>query len=145
VQPTAVQLRDEIVADPAGLGYKVGVWKQDSEIEELINRERGGEEFLVDRDAVPSGVIFDLIVPSEYITLTIERLRWLSDLLHRQDVNLNSVNVRAGLQLCFGAGTATRAAIAAYYKRPASRAESLWGAGVRVSNTEIAAARAVGA
>lgn len=138
---TLQELRDEIETDSLGLGYKnssaSGDWKGDGEIAALLNNPALGA--VIRRSKVQPAEIRAQIDAVEFIALTAGQQRWLMLALAGSDPvdTTAGSKVRDGLLACFGALTATRAALLAVVERPGSRAEVLWGEGTLVTPGDV--------
>ena len=112
-------LKNEILNDPAGLGY---AGKTDGQIADLLNAPGWG---FINRDVIPTYEIFDAIEPSEYGALTAEKKTLLHAILAMGTVDIRGSNLKKALSSMFPDGTVTRDNLLALQKRPASRAEVL--------------------
>ena len=113
-----VKLGLEIKNDPASLGY---AGKTNQQIANLLNVAK----VQVDRETVTASELFEEIVPTEWITLTVQEKQRIQMILSMGTVNLKGTNTRASLAAAFGAGTQTRANIIALQKQVISRTQYL--------------------
>lgn len=144
---TLVALKDEIVADPEGLGYKNSAtpndWKGDQVIADLINDSALGAD--VFRKNVPMDDIFaeiDWVV--DWLGLTGQRNTVLDKqlafrLITSTDVlDANSAYIRAAFAGIFaGTSGGTLERLNALTQKAGSRAEVLWGDGQQVSVSQV--------
>jgi len=129
-------LRNEIETDPLGLGY---AGKSDIEIAALLNEVRDTIEIEV---TIPYSAdeIVEAIDPDELAALSVDDKETLQTLLVTGQINLSKPNIRAILESIFPAGTVTYDNLQKLYKRKGSRAEQLFGCGVRVHHLDVARA-----
>lgn len=132
-------LKDEIVNDPQGFGYKNAgdTWtggtndpKSDQEIADLFNDPAGGAT--ITRKLVQPGELkasFDL---SEFVALSQGQRDYLRMLVSGSEVDASEAAIFSALTGMFGAGSTTRTALLAKIQRQGSRAEVLWGEGTVV-------------
>ncbi len=135
---TYAALKAELQNDPKALGYAgKSPWQQSV----LLNTVGLSSE-TVDVEFVEGWQIWEATVPAEWAALsTAERQRYQA-LLGMGQINVKGANTRAALLAMFAAGTQTRANLAALQTRSASRAEALFGAGVSVTDAQVAGALA---
>ena len=135
------QLATEITTDPKVLGFAALVAVgNDAAIAAALNLVRVGVDYQINRLPVPAYEIFEQIVPSEWAALTAAEKQRIQTLLSMGTVDPRGTNTRQAFQDAFGVGTTTRANLIAYLKRQASRAEVLFGDGVRITYTDVAKA-----
>lgn len=155
--PTALELHDEIEADPAGLGYKEvgGEWKGDSVVADLLNLAN----LKVDRAEVPMEDVRASVHFDAYNDLVADRqefLRYLTPngghLRITADIKLQLTGRAAAAGGVAGTGTdaeswwsvAERAAVVALLlpmvEVDGSRADVLWGHGTRIRAGDVGAA-----
>jgi hypothetical protein len=134
-----VALKNEFVTDPRSYGY-APFWAngQDWKLAELINEIRA---IPINRDIIPAHEIFEAIVPTEWVALSVQEKERIRLLLGMGDVNVRGANTRASFQAAFATGTQTRTNLTALLTRNGSRAEELFG--VSISWDDIAKARRV--
>ena len=141
--PTLQQIRTEIDTDPKTLGYAT-LWAQTNGPEAVAAKmnEAGASAETIFKGYVQTEEILAEIVLADYNALTAAQKTTLDQFLRGSRVKTGSSNMRATIAALFPAG-ATRTALIALASRSASRAEVLWGEGVRVSDTDVANAMAL--
>ena len=131
-------LKAELVTDPAVLGYGTSLTVGDHGTPaKLLCQVRAGAAFLVDRELVPTYMLFSAVDAAEFATLTALQLSQLSTILSAGQVDLSKVNIRTMLGAIFPLAGPTRAAIVTLAKRQGSRAEVLFGTGSCPSNIDV--------
>lgn len=142
-QPTLTQIRTEIDTDPKTLGYST-LWAQTNGSEAVAARmnEAGASAETLFKSYVPMEDVLAEIVLAEYNALSAAQKTTADQFLRGTRIKTSSANMRATVGALFPAGT-TRTALIALASRAASRAEALWGEGIRVSDTEVANAMAL--
>lgn len=113
-----VILHGELINDPLGRGYAGMTDAQAAASLNMVNRPR-------ERGVVPAHELIDATVPAEWATLTAAEKQRYQTLTGAGEVNVRSANVRAAFMAMFGAGTATRTALAALQNEQVSRAAEL--------------------
>lgn len=130
-------LKNELESDPQGLGYT----GSDVGDADLLN-ERGASGETVLRQAIPMGEVYAQVEwISEWLALTDVEREGFRQLTSTDTLDASSPRIRAALEAIFGAGSDTWSNLAAIATRPASRAEVLFGNGVRVTPSDAADAR----
>lgn len=131
-------LHAELFTDPLSLGYAGFISTgDDNSLSDLLNTHHSGGGFLVFADPVSPSVIFDVINPEDYTSLTTTDLARLQTIFTLPDVNLA---VSATLDKVLGVfpnGSPSVLAITALQHRAGSRAEVLWGPGTVVTPNEV--------
>ena len=137
-----VVLKTELTTDPKGYGYSV-FWTngQDWKLADLLNQVR--DMINIDRGLLEAHEIFECIVPTEWVALSIQEKERIQLILSMGNINSKGTNTRAAFQATFGTGTITRANLTALLTRKGSRAEELFGSGTSISWDDIAKARKV--
>lgn len=133
-------LKDEIVNDPGGIGYKNAgdTWtggendpKNDQEIADLLNDRVNGATItrkLIRPEELKAS--FDL---SEFVALSQGERDYLRMLVSGEgEVDANEASIFNALTSMFDVGSTTRTVLLAKIQRQGSRAEVLWGEGVVV-------------
>jgi hypothetical protein len=144
VVPSAAQIKTELDADPQALGYAALRAAQDwNGLTTLLNQVRpqgDPKRETVDRRMIDRQEVIEALVYAEVVTNTAAAGTAMRDALTLLLVSLNggfldplNANIRGFFTGAFAAGTATRTNLVALQTRPGSRAEKLWGDGVRVS------------
>ena len=150
-----VALKDEIVGDPQGLGYKNSAtandWKEDSEIADLIN----AKNFVIDRPQVASGDINGDTEFAWYDGMTIDKQEFYTLQTRREfwkvsaDMKLFLTGRSLAVDGVAGAGADNQSewaaaddqdaapAMLALIEVPGSRAEVLWGVGTSISLGQV--------
>jgi len=140
--PTVQQVKAEIDADPAGLGYAAMESAQNwNGIRDALNLSRVG--VAVDRRFVHVNELTEALVYSELIALTDaarDALLILFAVAANSTLDPLNANIRGFFTGAFGPATQTRINLTALTSRQGSRAEFLWGDGVVVSDTLVEAA-----
>lgn len=141
--PTLQQIRTELDTDPKGLGY-TALWTQDNGPEAVAARmnEAGASSETLFRAYVPLEDFNAEIRLAEFNALNAAQKTAVDQFFRGVKIKTGSANMRTTLDGLFPAG-ATRTALIALASRLASRAEALWGEGVRVSAAEVADAKAL--
>ncbi len=130
-------LRDEIVNDPNGIGYKGadGEWGRDQPIADLINDRANGATFT--RNRIEPAELRASLDLTEWMALTGGQRGYLQMLLGGGVIDATSVPVLVALTSIFEAGSVTRAALLAKIQRQGSRAEVLWGEDARIMAGDV--------
>jgi len=111
-------LKAELTNDPLVLGYSGKTDQQAADLLNAVNRT-------LDVETLPTSDIFEAIVLADYAALTAAQKTTLQIILSLGTVKVKGTNTRAALLSIFGAGTATRTALAALQVTPVSRASEL--------------------
>ena len=134
-----VALKSELQTDPTSLGYAAAIASgSDNILANLINAV--SQSININRATVTNVEVFNAIDATDYAGLTSAKKSDLQLVLTPDTVTVNNANVRTILASIFGAGSATRTALLALQTRKGSRAEQLFGAGVFVTESDIAIA-----
>lgn len=130
-------LKTEITDDPKLLGLaSLG----DKDVSIKLN-EIGASSEMVDTLNVSNGLLQNAVIGSEFILLDANRQRlWLS-ILSSDSIEVKNSNIRGQILSVWGAGTTTRDNLSALQTRSGSRAEVLFGNGVRITQSEVQRAR----
>lgn len=113
-----VVLAQEINLDPLGRGYAGMTDAQAAISLNTVSRSR-------ERGVVPAHELIDATVPSEWAALSAAEKQRYQTLTGAGQVNVQSANVRSAFAAMFGAGTTTRANLAALQNEQVSRATEL--------------------
>lgn len=151
------QLETELTTDPRVYGYAAPLAAgNDAALADLLNQVRAG--ITLKRTDVGATELVQAINVADYTSigatptaaqLSTERryLAWLATLaalgegrVRLQNDDGTDTPVTTNLKVMFASGTGTFTRIAALLTRTASRAEELFGRGVRVTSTDIAQA-----
>lgn len=142
-----ISLRDEIAADPEGLGL---AWANgDQATADALNEVRAGST--VQNREIPATAVVGAIAYAEYVSRDPVARQYLDLVVSAEGGRGGSLDVspgsslRAALLVIFDNATAplTRAALVAAVQRPGSRAEELFGAGVVVTAGDVGRAEAL--
>lgn len=130
-------LRDELAADPQGLGYT------GSDVDDAARlNERGASGETLLRKSIPMGEIYAQVEwTTEWADLTGVFREGFRQITSTETLDASSPRIRAALEAIFGTGSNTWANLAAIATRDATRAEILFGHGVRVTPSHCADAR----
>lgn len=134
VDPTA--LKTELQTDPTGLGY--GPWVAngaDATLADLLNEPRAG--ITVFRGLIDTWELIAATVRSEYDALLPDGKQLYQTLVSAGTLDVTDASIRALLAGLFPAGSSTRANLIARVSRRGSRAEQLFGSGVRLSHEAV--------
>ena len=149
------QLKTELQADPASLGYAPFLNNAPGRVVEMLNSRNTGATKLVSR-TIGIGTVLDLLGPADGAAVlnTLESLKasnpvikWAWYLLEKSDLDVGLATTRAQLDSLAGAGAMTQAqclTIKNLALAPASRVEVLFGNNTTVSEAEVTAALALG-
>ena len=144
VDMTLALLRAELDNDPKTLGY-AALWAQSNGPEAVaakLNQAGASVETLF-KTRVPTDEAKACIVLAEYTALSAASKQACDFFLSGTAFILSgSTNMRATIAGLFAAG-ATRTALIAIASRSAARAEILWGEGFRVTDVNVADAKAL--
>ncbi len=131
-------LRDEIVNDPQGVGYKSSAtaddWKGDQEIVDLINALSGPGAEMIRRSLVTNSEIRESVDLTEWAAMSAANREWVQ--MHLSDdapIDITQDPVFDGLTTVFPQGSATRAVLLPKIQRQGSRSEVLWGEATQVT------------
>lgn len=130
-------LKTEILTDPASLGYAAQGGDQGA-MANLINARTSSQSVTVTN--VTNISMQQSVIGTEYADLPATAQRAWGALVGLDTVPVCNTNIRAQIQAIWSAGTTTRANLVALQTRDGSRAEVLFGEGVRVHHLDIAAA-----
>lgn len=111
-------LRNELLNDPASIGYAGMTDVQAAAALNNANQTRA-------RAIIPAYEIYEAIVPAEWASLTAAEKQRVQTMLSMGNVNAAGTNTRASFLAAFGAGTTTRANLAALQNETVSRAAIL--------------------
>ena len=125
-------LKSELLTDPTSRGY---AGKLDDACADLLNRL----DRQANRETLTAGQILSAVVRAEFDSLGAAAKNYVTLVLGVSGEIPMTTQLRTDLGAIFGAGTATRANLAAIVKRTASRGEEL-GLGI-VSASDVANAR----
>lgn len=134
-------LKTELATDPEGLGYENGL-NDDSDAKdaELLNQPR--PTIQVNRTAIPMGEVYgEVDWDDEWVNLTDVKRAAFRQITSTDSLNVSSQHIRDAFVTIFGSGSATLANLQAILTRDGSRLEELFGAGSRVTPSEVAKAR----
>jgi hypothetical protein len=143
--PTAQQIRTEIDVDSKALGYAtLKVQTNGPEAVAARMNEAGASAETLFKSWVDTYELIAEIVYSEYSGWTAAQRALVdnSPFFRQTRVKTGLPNLRTTLAAIIPTG-ASRTAMVAFASRSASRAEALWGEGVRVSATQVADALAI--
>lgn len=130
-------LADELTSNPLGLGYT----GDDAADAGLLN-DPGASGETVRRSAIPMGEIYGQIDwDGEYLAMTPEKREAFQVITSTEYLDVTSQHIRDAFVAIFGAGSTTLGGLQSILDRDASRAEILFGVGVRVSPSHVADAR----
>lgn len=126
-------LRTELQTDPQTLGYAAPLAAGNhSALADLLNQIR--PTIAIQRDTAPAWEVFECIVHTEWAALSAQEKQRIQTILSMGTVSIKGPNTRSAFLASFGAGTATRTALAAMQNRQGSRAEQLFGQSVTVAD-----------
>lgn len=130
-------LKAELLGDPQALGYAplLAVGNHSGLAELLNDTARGGTLQLT---SAPADVLRCSITPGDYASLSAADRTFLGFLLGGTDVYLTGT-VRVWVNQLANFAT-SKAAMAAHFSRPQSRAEALLGEGVAVNHGDVGGA-----
>ena len=133
------QLAAELTQDPKSYGYgTLAAQGNDQGQADLLNLVR--PEITVSRTDIRRAEVIGALVVADYDALTAARRDLMSAILLLEVVDATDATLRANLGAVFGAATQTRANLAALAQRQGSRAEQLFGTGVRIAHQDVAKA-----
>lgn len=138
-----VELKNEIVSDPQGIGYKNSAtatdWKGDTVIADLINDPANGAT--ITRKLIKPEEIFSSIPYTEYAAYDQAKRDYLDTILELAGgtgvIDATDTLTYNNLLEIFPSGSDARTNIIAKIQRQGSRAEILWGEGVTVSALDV--------
>lgn len=119
-------VKAEILNDPWGLGYS-GL--PDWQVADVGNADVPALSGQIFRGVIPAYEIVNNTVPVEWSGLSAAEKQRYQTLTGAGQVDTNNANVRSAFAAMFGAGTATRTALAAMAVRPCNRWEVLLSGG----------------
>lgn len=125
------ELVAELRDDPAGIGYTGEPYTD----EELINARVQAD--LQDRDTIPMWEIYGAIDWAEFVTLSDAKRQAFQIITSTDRVDATSANMKQAFATIFQGATNSIAGLVSVLGRPMSRAEVLWGVGVRVRAAPI--------
>ena len=136
-----VALKAECEQDPTGLGLVAHLPPPagDGDFVALaakLNAPRIGQAAVWDR-TVSGDALRVRGAKAEYLALTVAERAYLDFLLRADTLDLSYPALRQELGALFGPATMTRAAWLALIQHPASRAETLFGEGARVTYVDL--------
>lgn len=111
-------LRAELLTDPLARGYSAMTDAQVVTSLNVANRS-------VARDTIPAHEVVEATVPAEWAALSAQEKQRYAILTGAGDVNVKGPNTRASFLAMFGAGTATRTALAALQTKTVTRGAEL--------------------
>ena len=135
-------LKAELLADPSALGYQAQREAGNTQaLADLLNQVRGS--ISIARSVINSYEIINAIVPADWTSLTAAEKQRIELITGAGQVDVQNTNVRNQFLAAFGPGTTTRTNLANLQTRTGSRAEQLFGSGVSVGSSDVAAALAL--
>lgn len=143
VQPTIQQIKAELDADPQALGYAaMESAKNWNGLVDALNLVRAGAPYVLSRRYLPVQEIAEAIVFNEWIAAAVtapmrDGIALIFLTAGSEGLDPLNTNIRAFFTGSFGAGTTTRANLTARLTRQGSRAEIIWGDGVRVNANDV--------
>ena len=135
---TLSALRTELLTDPTGIGYSTAVTRADhNTLVDLVNRSAAS--YVVSIGTVTAINLQSVVVASEYAVLSGgQRDLWNAVLTAATGgVPISNTAIRAQVAVVWSAGTTTRSNLLALDTRTGTRAEVLFGEGVRVTSTDV--------
>lgn len=135
---TVSALRTELLTDPTGIGYSTAVTRADhNTLVDQVNRF--AVSYAVSMGTVTSIAMQTAVVPGEYGVLSNgQRDLWNAVLVAAVNgVPISNTVIRTQVAFVWSAGTTTRANLLALDTRSGTRAEVLFGEGVRVTSTDV--------
>lgn len=131
------ELRAELDADPAGLGYAASGWPDGSAqaVADVLNDAAHGAT--VWRRRIEMGEVYAAVDWSEFIALAAEKREAWRIITSTEWLDASSQNIQDALSTIWPAGTTRTNLIALARLQTGSRAEELWGQGVRVSASQV--------
>lgn len=124
----------EINTDPNGYGYSL---TDNALTADLLNEPRAAIQ--IDSGLIDSRMVVEAIDYDEYAGLSAGEQRAFMTLTNPPEVDTQNAGIVDAFQSIFGGpgGVNSRASLAALLTRDGSRAEELFGADVRVSNSNV--------
>ena len=135
---TLSALRTELLTDPTGIGYSTAVTQGDhNTLVTLVNREAAS--YAVSIGTVAAIDLQSVVVASEYAVISGgQRDLWNAILAAAVNgVPISNTVIRGQVAQVWSAGTTTRTNLLALDTRTGTRAEVLFGEGVRVTATDV--------
>lgn len=129
------ELLTELTGDPEALGYT------GDDVEDAATLNEVQAAIQLNRESIPMGEVYGKIVWADFIALSADRREAFRIITSTPDLDVRSQNIRDAFVAIFGGGSATLTNLQGILKRPASRAEELWGAGAYVTPSLCADAR----
>jgi len=124
---TLLQLKNELLNDPTGLGYSTFISplsaRDNISLAAVLNLRRGSIQ--VPREAVSTMLLFSNVNATDFLNLTTLQLQEFQVILTQPFINLNDLSVRNILQGIFTGKTSTLSNFASLRNRPGSRYEQL--------------------
>lgn len=93
------------------------------------------------RNSIPMREVYAQVVWADFAALTEPKRTTFQIITSTDALDVTSANIRDAFVAIFGAGSTTLTNLQAILTRSASRAEQLWGDGVKVTAAQIADAR----
>lgn len=128
-------LHNELANDPLGRGY---AQMTDAQAAASLNSVANGNGRPVARSIIPAREIIEATAPAEWGALSAAEKQRYQTITGAGDVDVRGANTRAAFLAMFGAGTATRAALAALQNETVSRAVELGIGNVRPRDVALA-------
>ena len=139
---TLLQLKNELLNDPVGLGYSTFInpisARDNVALSNILNTLRGAIQ--LPREAISTMLLFSNINATDFLNLTTLQLQELQVILTQPFINLNDVSVRTILQGIFVGKTVTLNNFSNLRNRQGSRYEQLTNPGERVTPDYISLA-----
>jgi len=136
---TNAALLSELQTDPTARGYAPFIASgNDGKLAELLNEVQAG--ISVFRGAVPTWELLASTDVAELNGLAAPAQRLYGFMVSAGVIDISDANIRTLLASMFAAGSVTRTAFLARISRQGSRAEQLGGAGMGVTDTQVAKA-----
>ena len=136
---TLERLKNEIVNDPNGIGYKNSAvasdWKGDQAVADLLNDSANGAQ--IRRRFVRAAEVKESLDLSEFRTYSAADRDYLICLLGVELIDTREAAVFNGLTTLFPAGSSTRATLLGKIRRQGSRAEVLWSEDTVISAGQV--------
>lgn len=134
-------LKTELDTDPELLGYS----GMNDETAAIKLNEVGASGEIIDNDIIESYKIINAVTttPLEYTALPAADRDLIQLITSSQFVDIKDAGIKSAISAMFGVGTDARTALLELTTRAASRAEVLYGNGVRVSLIEVHKARRI--
>lgn len=135
-------LRNELLTDPRDIGYAalISPNRQDADLADAVNLVRPGGNYQINREPVQPKDIIKAIDPLDFAAISPTQSQALSLLFSTMVLDLSDSNTKTNLLANLPALGTTKSALTALAKRQGSRSEVLFGNGVSVTASDIAAA-----